>query len=302
MLIEWYLRRQLDQLNAQKKGRINSVEALVALARLRQVIVPTTAFFYSGPPIVRQFFAVQDQTLATKQRVLQLAGSLATGSAHPMLRAIALAANESGEALREVEADAISEVGVTAKLDRTWFVLGDEACMQQEQIELGVTIQTLTQQFELDGKYTIFLAQKQPKRLLGIFACEYQVNPDLAPSIAELQHQGLSVVLLTETKTRIARGVANQVGISLIHSELDQEDKPRIMATLFKQQPASVVLAGSESEEPPASLPTILLGKKETSRPLALIPHLTELPELVLAARQTVQQAQRRLFWCKIKV
>jgi cation transport ATPase len=300
MLIEWYLRRQLELLNPKKTGRVNSVEALIQLAGLRQLILPTTSFFYTGTPVVRQFFAVQDQTMATKQRVLQLAGSLVVATKEPMLHAIAQTAIESGEPLREIEIDRISELGITGKLDRTWYLLGDEACMQQEQIELGVTIQTLAQQFELDGRYTLFLAQKHPKRLLGIFACEYQIDPAIANVIAGVQNLGLDIVLLTEAKTRIARGVAGRVGISLIHSELNEPDKQRIMLALAKQQPASAILTDG-IEAIPSSVPSILVSKQEVPQALAVLSNLATLPVLLESAQHIVQQARKRFFWCKIK-
>lgn len=301
MLIEWYLRRQLDQLATKKIGTITSVEGLVKLARLKQLIVPTTSFFYAGMPVVRQFFAVQDQTPTTKQRVLQLAGSLASASKEPMLQTVAKAAQEMGEPLREVETDFISEMGVIGKLDRTWYILGDEACMQQEQIELGVTIQMLAQQFELDGKYTLFLAQKHPKRLLGIFACEYQIDPTIADVSAQLQTQGLEIILLTTAKTRIARGVASKVGISLIHSELTEQDKHRVMLALAKQQPETAILS-DESIKLPTSLSSIVLSGKASPQALAIIASFSVLPHLIETAQTTVKQARHRLFWCKIKL
>lgn len=301
MLIEWYLRRQLDQLDSKKIGNISSVEGLVKLARLKQLIVPTTSFFYTGMPVVRQFFAVQDQTPTTKQRVLQLAGSLAAASKEPMLHTVAKAAREMGEPLREVETDFISELGVIGKLDRTLYMLGDEACMQQEQIELGVTIQMLAQQFELDGKYTLFLAQKHPKRLLGIFACEYQIDPTIADVSANLQSMGLEIILLTEAKTRIARGVASKVGISLIHSELTDQDKHRVMVALAKQQSGTAVLS-DESMQLPATLSSIAFSKKEIPHALATVPNFAALPLVIETAQATIKQTQRRLFWCKIKV
>jgi len=295
--MEWYLERTFRN-SPSLMEHLQNWQAVLALSRLQQIIIPTTNFFYTGRPVVRQFFAVQDQTLATKQRVLQLAGSLAAESNSEQLQALVQAAQEAEQPLREVEVDRIAELGVTGRLDRTWFILGDEACMQAEQIELGVTVQTLVQQFEVEGKYTLFLAQKHPKRLLGIFACEYQIAPQVPSVIAELQKNGCEVVLLTEAKTRIARGVGRQVGIALIHSELQEQEKQRIIASLLKQQPDSVVLIPAEMQALPG-IPTLHIGLKD-HQTLGWEESVEDVIQRLQQARQCISRARKRLFWCKL--
>lgn len=293
MLKEYYIKKKLKELEEATGVALKSWDELQNVASLKQLIIPSALMFYRGQPAVRQFFAVEDQTLATKQRVLQVAGSLARSSTLPVMKAIVRTAEESDLPLREIDGDAIGEAGVVGKLDRTWFVLGDTATMADESIELGVTIQTLAHQFELDGKFTIFLAQKQPKRLLGIFACEYELEPGVTEAIQTLRTMGVELVLLTGAKTSIAKGLGMRLSLSLIHSELSLTDKERVLTSLLAQQPASAVL-GPKWGGPRAQ--RILIGR-ERSGALASVPDMANLATLIAQARTLSEDSKRSVLW-----
>jgi hypothetical protein len=294
MFASLYIKKQLARLQARTGVRLESWETVKQLAELKQMIVPSAIMFYVGEPTLQQYFGVEDQTLSTKQRVLQVAGSLAASYRSPIFEAITKVAQETGLPLREIETDVVSESGLIGKLDRAWYVLGDTECMQAESIELGVTIKTLAHQFELDGKFTVFLAQKLPKRLLGIFACEYAVAPGVSESIQSLRGAGVEVVLLTKARTSIAKGIGTRLSLSLIHSELRPGEKERILYSLFSQQPASVVLGGSIGK---GKVPAVIIGMKPDKHALITVPDFTTLATLVLETRTLVHESKQSVLW-----
>ncbi len=295
MFKEWYVRTKLTELSEKTGIRVASWETVKQLAELKQLIVPSALMFYTGQPAVRQFFAVDDQTLSTKQRVLQIAGSLARSSTVPVMKAIVRTAEESELALREIDCDAVGNTGIVGKLDRTWYVLGDTDSMVAESIELGVTIQTLAHQFELDGKFTVFLAQKIPKRLLGIFACEYELTSGVPDAIEQLRNLGIEMVLLTAAKTSIAKGLGSRLQLSLIHSELSPTDKERVLKSLVSQQPASAVLGTKWGG---SRVPRLIIGKGEAREGvLAAVPDAAHLATLIQEARTLVSESQHSVLW-----
>ncbi len=251
MLTNWYLRRTFAQFQANPGTDfvIPSVVHLVQLAHVKRIVFSSTQFFYAGDPLVRQYFAVEDQTMATKERVLHLAASLARASEHASIRAVARAAHEAGQPVREVEVDQVSACGITGRLDRTWYILGDEETMQAEGIELGVSIQALARQFEKEGKYTLFLAQRLPKRLLGIFACEYPIRPDVVGIVEEVEKLGVELVVLSSARNSLVREVGKKIGISSVHSELSHKEKQAIIDDLVQQQPATALIAPPNQEK-----------------------------------------------------
>lgn len=256
MFKKWQTNRALSAVQAElaESVAVSQPDVFLSVADLRQIIFPSTTFFYAGPPILQQFFAVQDQTMAMKEHILQLAAGLAAATPQTVFRPIARAAEELGQPIREVEVDPIAEVGVTGKLDRTWYFLGNDVCMQEEQVELGVTVQRLVTQFEQEGKYTLFLAQKSPKRLLGIFACMYPLLSDAAEQVEGLRKNGLEVVILTKSTTPLAQALGRQLAVPLIHSELDVESKGQVIQTLNNHQKETGLVEASGNPQLPLRL------------------------------------------------
>ena len=299
MVTKWYINRQFThlKLEGEKGFGIPSARQLVDVAHLQRLIFTSLEFFYDGEPVVRQFFAVEDQTMTTKEHVLGIAASLARSSKNPAIYAVAKMAFEAGQPVREVEVDAVSTFGVTAKLDRAWYVLGDEEAMGFEAIELGVAIQALARQFEKEGKYVLFLAQRQPKRLLGIFACEYPVNPEAQEHMKVLESLGLEIILLSGAKTALARGVGKKIGISLVHSELSNADKQEIIQDLCTQQPASGIVVPSKCS---LQAPLRIVIKNGVSKNEVTAENIDKLSHLISTAQKMIEKVRKRLFWAKL--
>jgi len=295
MIANWMLNRLRAELEKKWEVTIPSIGVLLQLADLKQVIIPSSLIFYEGNPVVRQYFGVQDQTITTKQHVLQLAASLVHKNQHPIFQSIRHAAAENGLSPREVDGDVLENLGSIGRIDHVLYVLGNEQLMNQQEIELGVTVQTLAHQFELDGKYTLFLAQKHPKRLLAIFACEYELKTESAPVVSALSQMQIELVLLTSVKTRIAKGLGNRLGISLIHSELSEQEKERIAQRLVQQQPASAILVGEDHGSFGAAL-TIGIGNKHS---VISLPSLTALPAFIESIQTSVKAVHSRLPFSK---
>ncbi|MCC2631368.1 MAG: hypothetical protein K0S20_67, partial [Patescibacteria group bacterium] len=135
MLLERYLKKQLDSFPEHLRGSLKDVPTMRMMATCDHLIITSSGFFFSGTPILGSYFGMQDQTLETKQHVLQVAGSLSARTKHPLFKAIALAASENGLPVREIDTDSLGSTGIVGKLDRTWYVMGDEKVMHDEGIE-----------------------------------------------------------------------------------------------------------------------------------------------------------------------
>lgn len=302
MLVERYLESQRAKLPEPFAEGVSSTDALMRLAKTESIVLSSLDLLYAGPPVVSQYFAVEDQKYETRQRVLHLAASLAAKSKDQYLQAIVRSAQEAGLAIREVDTDALSDGGVIGKLERTWFLLGEESVMQAEGVELGVTSKALAQQLELTGRHVFYLAQKQPKRLLGMFACDQQVMPEAAEIMQRLQDLNLEITVLTGEKTRVARAVASKAGIQLIHSELEEHEKENIAQAIDAKTPTPIFICTPKSLNKLPSVQLAVLVSEQPSKALvpARISTLQELPQLIHEARALRERAQKRFFWCTL--
>ncbi|MBU6389422.1 HAD family hydrolase [Patescibacteria group bacterium] len=299
MLWEKYLERQISRLPQPWPDSFDIPERIVRLANLDCLVYTTTDFFQQGKPIMVQFFAIQDQTLATKERVLQISASLATRSRDTVLQAVVQAAVDAGLPIREVEADQLASGGVTDRLDRTWYILGDEPTMLAEGIELGVSSRAIMQQLEVEGKRMRFLAQRQPKRLLAIFAFDKEIPPSIISGVKRLSDLGLEQIILTSEKTRVAKGIASRLRIELLHTELQASQKRHIIEELTGKRhrcgvvysPTTLKLGSDES-----GLPILIAGNGRRFTGVSLS-SIADLPEGIEEARKIVKRAGRLFFW-----
>ncbi|MCC2631302.1 MAG: ATPase, partial [Patescibacteria group bacterium] len=173
--------------------------------------------------------------------------------------------------------------------------------MHDEGIELGVTSQTLMRQIEITGKQMLFLAQKQPKRLLGIFAFDKQLLPEMVGTVKELSENGIGITLLTTQKKRIAKGIADQIGIRDVRSELSKEDKSLLLASLQQEhvEAATVHNLQTLSLIGESRLPILISSRRNPTVPVNLTA-LGDISAVVQESRQAMARARKRFFWSKI--
>lgn len=303
MTPEKYFSKKFQELASPWPEKLQSADNYLKLANINQLVFTTTALFQHEKTILKQYFAIQDQTLATKEYILQIAGSIGAKSGNPNWIALGEAAKESGLSLRELELEKNFNY-ILGHLDRTWYVLGSQEAIQNENIELGMATLALVAQIESDGLEVIFLAQKQPKRLLGIFALERKTTKECQTSIQALKELNLEIIILTHQKTRLAKALAQPLGISLIHSELSDKEKQEIIQILTSNHPKTALVA-SESKFYKNISDNIVFNPSfnpKNSQPNQIgYQDLAELPAIIQSAQKVANDTKNKFFWCKIR-
>ena len=289
MLIDSYLANQLKHAYHDQPTVIPDLDYLKWLAKAEQIIITDPSLLFSGPQ-VSQVFAVQDQTFAAKQEVLQVAGSLSIPVVEPFFQAIVRLAEESNLPLREIDTDRISFRGVTGKLDKTWYVLGDETSMRSQDVEVGIASQTLAAQLESQGKTVIFLAQKQPKRLLAIFACQNLILSEVQKDIQAIQEINISFTVLTDLKPAQAEALRIELGGVNVLAGLTEKNKEEYIG----HQPKPIVVSHDLLLNPP-----LTVGYQNGTGDMR-VGSLQELIVEIKRARIIIAKASKRFFWCTL--
>jgi cation transport ATPase len=303
MTPEKYFSKKFQVLDDPWPERLQSANNFLKLSSINQLVFTTTSLFQHKKTILKQYFAIQDQTLATKEYILQIAGSIGAQSGHPNWVVLGEAARENGVGLREIELEKNLNC-ILGHLDRTWYVLGNQEAIQQENIELGMATLALVAQIESDGSEVIFLAQKQPKRLLGIFALERKITKQCQTSFQALKELDLEIIILTHQKTRLAKALAQPLGISLIHSELSDKEKQEIIQILTLNHPKTALVASEMKFYKNISENLIFSPdhNPKNQHPNQISYHdLSELPGIIQKARKVAEDTKNKFFWCKIR-
>ncbi|GLK61966.1 MULTISPECIES: heavy metal translocating P-type ATPase [Azotobacter] len=162
--------------------------------------------------------------------VRALAASLAARSDHPVSRAIAVAAEEAGLAIRPVdELQAIPGRGVRGRIDGHLYQLGNHRLVE----ELGLCSEAIEARLfalERQGKSVVVLVDEQD--VLGIFAVADTLRDSSREAIGELHALGVKTLMLSGDNVHTAETIARSVGIDEARGGLLPEDKLRIVEGL----------------------------------------------------------------------
>nr|WP_232819769.1 heavy metal translocating P-type ATPase [Haloprofundus halophilus] len=202
----------------------------------------------------------------TDDGLLSLAAAVQARSEHHLARATVTAAEDrslgvpaarrfqsvAGKGVRADVEDGTVHIG-----NRSYFetVLGDTAV---DGLEPGLErLRTL----EAEGKTSVLVAREDDDdvAVLGWLAFTDTVRPDAAEMIANLRSLGVEhVVMLTGDNERVARRIADEVGIDEVQAELLPEEKVATIEDLVARY-ENVAMVGDGVNDAPA-LATATLG------------------------------------------
>jgi Cd2+/Zn2+-exporting ATPase len=151
------------------------------------------------------------------------AASLAARSDHPVSRALALHARQTGHALHEVDDfEALSGRGTKGRIDGRLLYLGNHRLVE----DLGLCSAQLEKRLEAlerQGKSVVVLCDEQ--RALMLFAVADTVRQTSREAVAELHELGVRTCMLTGDNAHTAASIAEQVGVDEARGDLLPADK-----------------------------------------------------------------------------
>jgi Cd2+/Zn2+-exporting ATPase len=160
-----------------------------------------------------------------------LAASLAARSDHPVSKAVVLAAQAGGLALREVsDFAALPGRGVCGRIDGAIYYVGNHRLVEERGVcssDLEVRLSAL----EAQGKTVVMLVGETGVQAL--FAVTDTVKESGRRAIAELHALGVKTLMLTGDNPHTAEAIAGQVGIDEAWGNLLPEDKLNVITTLL---------------------------------------------------------------------
>ncbi len=237
---------------------IKDAEALQLLERVDTLIIDKTGTLTEGKPRLQSF---QIHPAADRQQLLSLALQLERQSEHPLAQAIVHYAESehSAASLPDVQLsqfEAVTGMGVRAKIatpsgmqaGAQTVILGKLSYLQS----LGIDTTYWQHQAQLAQQqaHTVMgLAVGQ--QCLALISVADSIKSSSQQAVADLQAQGLRLILMTGDNAATANAVATQLGIREVHADVRPEDKFRMVQQL--QAAGSVVaMAGDGINDAPA--------------------------------------------------
>ncbi|MDK1724781.1 copper-translocating P-type ATPase [Dellaglioa algida] len=227
-------------LSAKMGILIKNGEVLEAANDLQTVVFDKTGTITVGKPVVTDI-------IGDPQDVLSLAASLEESSEHPLAAAIMDKASEDKLIAPKVtEFRAIEGKGVEAMLDGKRVFVGNDKLLSDYQIDAEIAAKV--QQLQDEAKTVVFVGRGD--EIVGLMAIQDEPKATSKAAISALKERGLKTIMLTGDNKRVARSIADQVGIDEVVADVLPGDKAAHIREL--QKTSKVAFVGDGINDAPA--------------------------------------------------
>ncbi len=220
---------------------IKSGEALETAHSIDTVVMDKTGTITQGRPQVTDIISYLPQ-----EDLLQIAGALEKQSEHPLAEAI-LKQAEGLDLPTVAEFEAISGRGVTGVIEGTRYYAGNQALMEEHQIDISSAEADLSRLAD-EGKTPLLFASEG--RYLGIIAVSDIVKPTSREAIRQFKEMGINVVMLTGDNKRTAEAIRRQLDIPAVIAEVLPQDKEREIARLQAEGHRTAMIGDGINDAP----------------------------------------------------
>jgi len=272
---------------------------LEELAAVGVVAFDKTGTLTKGKPVLTDIVPLGD---ATHKDLMEIAGSLAANSNHPLNRAIHDHIGEEGISLLPVnDFQSITGSGLKGTIGLQEFKMGSPSFFS----ELGHAVVELEQFKKLSGEGKTVTFVGTNKKLYGLLAILDTPRPEAREMLAALSKLGVESVMLTGDHGLVAESIGRQLGITEVAAELKPADKVRKIIEL-KSKYGHVGMVGDGVNDAPAlaeSSVGMAMGTAGTDAALeaanvALLgDDLSKIPYTIKLAKATKKIVMQNLFF-----
>ncbi|MFZ6758897.1 heavy metal translocating P-type ATPase [Undibacterium sp. Ji50W] len=225
---------------------IKNAEALERLEKIDTLLIDKTGTLTEGKPSMQNFKLAAGESEAD---LLALAMALEQRSEHPVAHAIVAYAQAHGSQPVSIsDFTSITGKGVSATVDGKPVLLGNPALLKEHAIAMQ-DFEPQVAEWQALGHTVMLMAVDQ--KAVAMLSVADKIKTHSKEAIAQLQQQGMHVIVLTGDNTITAQAVAKQLGLDDVRADLLPADKFRIVQELQKQGRV-VAMAGDGINDAPA--------------------------------------------------
>ena len=294
---------------------IKDAEALELAHKVDTVVFDKTGTLTVGKP---KLMELEGAAGLARAKVLQLAGSLQSGSEHPLARAVLAAGKADGLTfLATTGVIAVPGRGMQGLVDGRELLLGSLRWMEELRVELG-TLSNSAKQWQAQGATVSALAEwvtvngKERVLILAVMAFGDEPKPAARQALDTLRARGLRVLMLSGDNQGAAEAMALRLGLNLEAGEVMADVLPGDKSAHILRLKASgrrVLMVGDGVNDAPAlaaadvgmAMANPDGGGTDVAMHAAGITLMRGDPMLVASAldisARTVRKIRQNLFW-----
>jgi len=275
---------------------IKSGEVLEAANDIQTIVFDKTGTITVGKPIVTDI-------IGDEKTVLEVAASLESASEHPLGAAILERASELGIVLRKItHFTAVEGKGVQAQISSKQAFIGNMKLVGNAQLD-DTLVQKMNQ-LQSEAKTVVVVGVEG--KVIGLIAIQDTPKSTSAAAIAALKKRGLQTIMITGDNERVARAIANQVGIDKVIADVLPSDKADHVKAL--QAHGKVAFVGDGVNDAPALAVAdlgIAMGSGtdiaiESGGIVLVKNNLEDVVQALILSQKTFSRIKLNLFWAFI--
>lgn len=233
---------------AQNGILIKNAEALEKLNQVNVLIVDKTGTITEGKPTVEKVGAFGNDF--SDKEILQWIISLNSHSEHPLAKAtLKYGIEQSIEIIKSEKFNAITGKGVLASIKGKKVALGNSKMMTFVKASLTHDMRMEVKSYQQNGKTVSYLSIDES--VVGYVVIGDKIKANSAQAIAELQENGIAVMMFTGDHHDTAKAVADELSLDAFKSSMLPEEKMKEVENLQKQGKI-VAMAGDGINDAPA--------------------------------------------------
>jgi Cu2+-exporting ATPase len=180
--------------------------------------------------------------------------------------------------------------------------VGGPALLRALGIEPDEALRAAADRFGKNGQAAVYLVEG--RRLLAAFAIADAVRPESREAVQRLQHENITVAMLTGDSKAVAQSVADALGIDTVFAEVLPEDKAETINVLQKKG-NRVAMVGDGVNDAPALVTAdvgIAIGAGtdvavEAGDVVLVRNDPRDVPRIVILSRATYRKMVQNLWW-----
>jgi P-type Cu2+ transporter len=206
------------------------VKDQMALERMRSVnvvVFDKTGTLTRGKHAVTGVGAVQG---FTDDQIVALAGAVEADSEHPLAKVTVIEAHRRGAVLTATDFSSMTGRGVEASVDGSAIAVGGPALLRERKLSIPESLVARNDEWSSRGAAVLVVVRGSA--IVGLLALEDEVRTESKQAVAQLQQQGIKVVMITGDAKSVAEAVAAKIGVDEVVAEVLPQDKEHEIANL----------------------------------------------------------------------
>ncbi|QQR83466.1 copper-translocating P-type ATPase [Candidatus Peregrinibacteria bacterium] len=225
---------------------IKKPESLEKAHKINTIVFDKTGTLTQGEPTVQVFKALN----TTESFALSIALSLEAQSEHPLAKSVVEFAKATPNvSMAKVDHfTALPGQGVQGTINQIVYHLGSGRTANEQRV-MNAAVTALMNEWQEKG-YTV-LVLSDPTTVLALFGVQDPVKPTSKEAVQLLKKRGIRTIMLTGDHQKVARHIAEQVGIDEVYSQTTPDQKKERISQ-WQAEGQCVAMVGDGINDSPA--------------------------------------------------